>query len=80
MMTAVTEDGRTLDLSADGPLADCLTWDQLADSVTISLHTWLRTGLDLNLLVRNGLPVWCARHRAARAENPCGRLGVVAGP
>ena len=80
MMMAVADDGRTLDLSLDGPLLDCVTWDQLTESVTISLHTWFTSGLDLTLLVRNGLPVWCARHRAARTENPCGRLQVVAGP
>lgn len=79
MMTAVAEDGRTLDLSLDGPLMDCVTWDELAESVTISLHTWFTTGLNLNLLVRNGMPVWCARHRDARTESPCGRLRVVAG-
>ncbi|NGY58081.1 hypothetical protein G7043_03940 [Lentzea sp. NEAU-D13] len=80
MMMAVADDGRTLDLSLDGPLMDCVTWDQLTESVTISLHAWFTTGLDLNLLVRNGLPVWCARHRAAGTESPCGRLQVVAGP
>lgn len=80
MMTAVADDGRTLDLSLDGPLLDCVTWDQLAESVTISLHTWFTTGLNLNLLVRNGLPVWCGQHRAAGTEGPCGRLQVVAGP
>ena len=80
MMKAVAEDGRTLDLSLDGPLMDCLTWDQLAESVTISLHTWFTTGLNLNLLVRNGLPVWCTQHRAAATKSPCGRLRVVAGP
>ncbi|KJK34327.1 hypothetical protein UK23_43725 [Lentzea aerocolonigenes] len=77
MIMAVAEDGRTLDLSPDGPLVDCLTWDELAESVTISLHTWFSTGLDLKLLVRHGLPVWCARHRIARAESPCGRLQVA---
>jgi hypothetical protein len=80
MMMAVAEDGQTLDLSLDGPLLDCVTWDELAESVTISLHTWFTTDLNLNLLVRNGLPVWCARHRGARTESPCGRLRVVAGP
>lgn len=80
MMMAVAEDGRTLGLSLDGLLVGCLTWDQLTESVTISLHTWFTTGLNLNLLVRNGLPVWCARHRAAGSENPCGRLRVVADP
>jgi hypothetical protein len=80
MMTAVAEDGRTLDLSLDGPLMDCVTWDELTESVTISLYTWFTTGLNLNLLVRNGLPVWCTRHRAARSESPCGRLQVVACP
>ncbi|MET9224888.1 hypothetical protein [Lentzea sp. NPDC003310] len=80
MLTATAEDGRTLDLSVDGPLVDCLSPDELAASVTISLHTWFTTGLDLTLLVRNGLPVWCAEHRAARADHPCGRLLVVACP
>lgn len=77
MMTAVAEDGRTLDLSADEPLVDCLTWDQLVGSVTISLCAWFTTSLDLRLLGRNGLPVWCAQHRAAGTEDPCGRLRVV---
>ncbi len=77
MMTAVAEDGRMLNLSSDEPLVDCLTWDELVESVTISLCVWFSTGLNLKLLVRNGLPVWCAQHRTDGAASPCGRLRVA---
>ncbi|MFD9703309.1 hypothetical protein [Lentzea sp. NPDC059081] len=77
MMTAVAEDGRTLGLSSDGLLGDCLTWDELVESVTISLCAWFTSGLDLKLLVRNGLPVWCAQHRTAGTRSPCGLLRVT---
>ncbi|GLZ31942.1 hypothetical protein Lesp02_41300 [Lentzea sp. NBRC 105346] len=62
----------------EDPVAACCTPDQVRDSVAMSLQAWVTAGLNLNLLVRHGLPVWCAEHRAAGSRTSCGRLRVSA--
>ncbi|QQQ77549.1 hypothetical protein IOD16_03215 [Saccharothrix sp. 6-C] len=54
----------------------CLSDTDLWCSAVESLRAWGAVGLDLRILRRQGLPVWCARHRAQRSVEPCGRLDV----
>ncbi|MBW4720710.1 hypothetical protein [Saccharothrix obliqua] len=55
--------------SADVP---CVAADGMWCAVVDTLHTWHVAGLDLGLLRRHGLPLWCEHHRGA--PSPCGRL------
>ncbi|MEV0677958.1 hypothetical protein AB0I60_15720 [Actinosynnema sp. NPDC050436] len=66
----LASDGRTSEFSVVG--TGCLAADELWRAVVESLHTWWVAGLDLALLRRHGLPLWCPRHR--REPSPCRRL------
>ncbi|NUT97606.1 MAG: hypothetical protein HOY78_36845 [Saccharothrix sp.] len=54
--------------------AACLTADDVLRSAIEALYAWSVAGLDLALLRRNGVPVWCTRHHDQRSAVPCGRL------
>ncbi|XVS65689.1 hypothetical protein ACQPYE_06415 [Actinosynnema sp. CA-299493] len=56
--------------------ASCLSDTDTWCSTVESLRAWGTAGLDLRILRRQGLPVWCARHRAQSSAEPCGRLDV----
>ncbi|MDQ2587429.1 hypothetical protein [Saccharothrix yanglingensis] len=59
--------------------APCLGGDEVVLSAARSLYAWHAARLDLRALLRRGLPVWCAEHRAGRSAVACGRLGVALG-
>ncbi|KOX12948.1 hypothetical protein ADK67_46380 [Saccharothrix sp. NRRL B-16348] len=54
----------------------CLSDADAWCSAVESLRAWSEAGLDLRILRRHGLPVWCPPHRAERSPEPCGRLDV----
>lgn len=52
----------------------CLSETAVWCSAVESLRAWCTARLDLRILRRCGLPVWCALHRTERSPEPCGRL------
>jgi hypothetical protein len=52
----------------------CLSETDAWSSAVESLRAWCTARLDLRVLRRRGLPVWCAPHRSERSPEPCGRL------
>lgn len=49
----------------------CLSWEDAVGSAVESLYAWHTAQLDLALVRRHGLPLWCPAHRAARSS-ACG--------
>ncbi|CAL9618834.1 hypothetical protein SUDANB95_05766 [Actinosynnema sp. ALI-1.44] len=72
-LVAVTRAGGVITCAATAPAA-CLTAEDVRRSAVEVLYVWSVAGLDLELLRRNGIPVWCSRHRDRGSGVPCGRL------
>ncbi|WP_433269364.1 hypothetical protein ACQPZF_06755 [Actinosynnema sp. CS-041913] len=69
-IVALTADGESVAFEAE--YSECLAAEGVWRSVVGALHTWRVARLDLAMLRRHGLLLWCARHRAELS--PCGRL------
>ncbi|MBP2334052.1 hypothetical protein [Saccharothrix coeruleofusca] len=51
--------------------SSCLSWGDAVGSAIESLYAWWTARLDLALLRRHGLPLWCPTHRTASSP-ACG--------
>lgn len=81
LCAVVSSDGKITAVAGDEVLefvlthrASCLSEADTWCSAVESLRAWCATRLDLRILRRRGLPVWCAPHRVERSPEPCGRL------